>query len=145
MLKVERRVTINRPIDQVFAFVANPDNNPNWQPEVIEHRKLTDGPIVVGTKFLHVSKFMGRRIEVNGCVTKFEPNRKIAFEVESGTLLYTIDYLMESVSSATRFTYASLAEINGLLKLVQPLMVIAAKRVIDRDLGRLKRILEAGA
>lgn len=143
MMKVERRVTINRPIDQVFAFVANPDNNPNWQPEVIEHRKLTDGPMDVGTKFRHVSKFMGRRIEVNGRVTEFEPNLKIAFEVESGTLLYTIDYQMESVRSATRFTYASLAEINGLLRLAQPLMVIAAKRVIDADLARLKRVLEA--
>lgn len=142
MMQVERSVTISRHIKQVFAFVSNPDNNPRWQPDVIEHRKLTDGQMSVGTKFRHVSKFMGRRIEVIGRVTEYEPNRKIAFQVESGTLPYTIEYLMAPVNNATKFTYASVAQIDGLLKLTQPLMVIAAKRVIDGDLARLKELLE---
>jgi len=143
LMKVERGVIIERPVDKVFAFIANPDNNPKWQPEVVEHQKLTEGPMGVGTRLRHVSKFMGRCISVVGIVDEFELGRMIAFRVESGTLPYTIRYSVASQGrGTTRFTYSSLAHIQGLLKLLQPLMIIGARRVIDRDLNRLKVVLE---
>jgi uncharacterized protein YndB with AHSA1/START domain len=141
MMQIERSVTINRPIEQVFAFVANPDNNPRWQPEVIEHTMLTEGPMGLGSKMRHVSKFMGRRIEVNIDITEFVPNHKIAFHVMSGTLPYTIYYILDPEGDGTRFTYSAIMESNGWLKLAQPLMMMSGARVIEGDLGRLKALL----
>lgn len=141
-MRLEQSITINRPITDVFAFVSNPANNPLWQPEVIEHTMLPEGPMATGSKMHHVSKFMGRRIEVNGEVTEFVPNRKIAFNVTSGTLLYTIYYFLDAQGQGTRFTYASVMPSNGFLKLAQPLIRLSARRVIDGDLARLKLIME---
>ena len=36
--------TINRPIDQVFAFLADGTNDKKFSPRVQEIKKLTDGP-----------------------------------------------------------------------------------------------------
>lgn len=141
-MKIEQSITINCPAPQVFAFVSNPNNNVLWQPEVIEHTMLSDGPMALGSKMRHVSKFMGRRIESNLEITEFVPNQKIAFHVTSGTLPYTIYYLFDSEGNGTRFTYSGVMGTNWFLKLIQPLMMRNAKRVIDGDLSRLKLILE---
>ena len=42
-------VVIDRPIDEVFAFVADGTNDPKFSPRVQEIRKVTDGPVGVGT------------------------------------------------------------------------------------------------
>lgn len=141
-MEIEQSITIFRPVTQVFAFVSNPNNNVLWQPEVVEHKMLSDGPMALGSKFRHVSKFMGRRIEVNGDVTEFMPNQKIGFRVTSGTLHYAISYLLNSEGSGTRFRYSAVMESNWFLKLIEPLMMRSAKRVIEKDLSRLKLILE---
>lgn len=141
-MKIEQSVAINRPVAQVFAFVSNPNNNVLWQPEVIEHTMLSAGPMALNSKMRHVSKFMGRRIESNLDITEFVPNQKIAFHVTSGTLPYTIYYHLDSEGNGTRFTYSAVMESNWFLKLIQPLMVRSAKRVIDGDLSRLKVVLE---
>lgn len=141
-MRIEQSITINRPITDVFAFVSNPENNPRWQPEVMEHTMLPEGPMAAGSKMHHVSKFMGRRIEVDGEVTEFVPNRKIGFRVISGTLPYTIDYILDPSGARTRFTYSAVMPSNGFLKMAQPLIRLSAKRVIDGDLNRLKVILE---
>ncbi len=141
-MQIEQSIIIHRPIAQVFAFVSNPNNNVKWQPEVIEHKMLSDGPMALGSKMRHVSKFMGRRIESNIDITEFAPNQKIAFYVTSGTLPYTIYYLLAPEGEGTRFSYFAVMESNWFLKLVQPLMMQSAKRVIEGDLGRLKLIVE---
>ena len=143
MLKVERSIAIRRDVANVFKFVADPANNRRWQPEVIVHEKLTDGPVGIGSRFRHESRFMGRPIRVNGVVERFEPDNLIGFRVQSGTLPYTIAYRVAAEGpDATRFTYSSVADINGALRLMQPLMAIAAARVIYGDLRRLKTLLE---
>ena len=44
-------VAINRPIAQVFAFVANAETAPQWREDVVDVRRTTAGPIGVGTTY----------------------------------------------------------------------------------------------
>ncbi len=112
-MEIERSITINRPVAQVFAFVSNPENNKQWQPEVIEHKMVSEGPMALGSKMRHVSKFMGRRIESNLDINEFVPNQKIAFHVTSGTLPYTIHYPMCNLSLRAIFAKQSLCASLG--------------------------------
>jgi hypothetical protein len=41
---------IDRPIDEVFAFLADGTSDPKFSPRVLEVRKATDGPVGVGTE-----------------------------------------------------------------------------------------------
>ena len=45
-------VVINRPIDEVFAFLATGTNDPKFSPRVLEIRKEPDGPSGLGTVFV---------------------------------------------------------------------------------------------
>jgi len=57
MIDIETAVEIDRPVEEVFAFVADQTNAPQWQADLHGVRRLTDGPIGVGTEheFVRVS------------------------------------------------------------------------------------------
>jgi uncharacterized protein YndB with AHSA1/START domain len=42
-MRIEESVEINRPSEQVYEYVANPENLPEWAGTVIETRKDTPG------------------------------------------------------------------------------------------------------
>lgn len=65
-------VVIDRPIEDVFAFVSNFENSPLWG-RTIKTVKDSDGPIAVGTTFSEEAKIMGRTMRHESEVTEFDP------------------------------------------------------------------------
>lgn len=51
MVKFEESVVIERPLEQVFAFVSDPRNDTEWSEEIAEVRQTSEGPLGVGTSF----------------------------------------------------------------------------------------------
>jgi hypothetical protein len=49
--KVTGSIEIDRPVAEVFDFVADQRNEPLYNPDMVSSQKLTDGPIDVGTRF----------------------------------------------------------------------------------------------
>src|SRR3972149_1814733 len=77
MITKETSIVINRPVEQVFAAMADVKNQPQWDPGLLEARLTPDGPLSVGTKITEARKFMGRTSENTGEVVEFEPNVRI--------------------------------------------------------------------
>src|SRR5690606_14922848 len=73
MLEFENTVYIDRPIADVFAFLADLENLPQWNYYVLNVRKQSDGPVGVGTTYHQVRK----TDEQDLCITEFELNRKL--------------------------------------------------------------------
>ncbi len=79
MIKVEKSIVIDRPAEEVFAFVADQTNAPRWQSGLVEVRRTTAGALGIGTQHAFVRKFMGRRLEANNEYIAYEPNETIVF------------------------------------------------------------------
>jgi uncharacterized membrane protein len=86
MIHVENSVVINRPVRDVFEYVTTFENMPNWSSELVEAKKISEGPTGVGTKFSSSAKMLGRRIDNTLEVTSFEPNKKLSVEMVSGPI-----------------------------------------------------------
>jgi len=56
MFTIQQSVTIARPVEQVFAFLADTNNIPRWRPDVLEARSA-GGPVRVGSQFDEVINF----------------------------------------------------------------------------------------
>src|SRR5262245_29602602 len=117
MIKEQVSVTINRPVEQVFAYVSNFENNSQWQAGVIETQKMSAGPNRIGATHTYVRQILGRRIEATSETTEYVPNRKVAFKAASGPLKFEAADLFEPSGSATKVTFAYEAEVGGLFKL----------------------------
>jgi uncharacterized membrane protein len=143
MAKIEAGVVINRAIEEVFAFAGNVENNPQWQSGVLEARITSEGPMGVGTTYRYVNQLLGRRIETDGEITEYEPNRKYSFKSTSGPFPIEGGFTFEAADGGTKVTLAVAADIGGFFKLAEPLVVRAIKRQFETDLSTLKDILEA--
>src|SRR5258708_40050082 len=77
-------IVINRPVQEVFAFLSNPENSPKWSSGSGEVQITSAGPIGVGTTYRTVRTFLGRRIESEIEATAYEPNRSYATKSKSG-------------------------------------------------------------
>ena len=143
MPQAQRTVTIKRPVEAVFAYVADGEKCPQWRPGVVDIRRLS-GDGGVGTTYQQgVSGPMGRRIAADYEITKSEPNRIIEFQTITGPARPHGRYEFESVDGGTRLTFALDAELTGLRKLLMDSMVRKTMESEVATLDKLKGVLEA--
>jgi len=145
MVKVEGTVVINRPIEDVFAFLSNPDKSSLWQGMVLEVKQTSDGPVGVGTTGQVVSQFLGRRMESTYEVTEYELNRKATLKTTSGPIPYMNSATLESVDEGTKVTLVAEYEVGGYFKLAEPILARMAQRQAETDYANLKDLMEAQA
>lgn len=161
MIKVSHSVMIDRPAKDVFAFIANPENAPQWVSGVHEVKKLSEGPMAVGAKARQVRRFMGQELGSDFEITHFEPNTRLDVKVTSGPLAGF--HVAESVASAPGdiaehaaaakkeqavVTFVGQGEVAGalgkLFKLAEPVLARMYERQLQADMGHLKDLLESG-
>ena len=143
MINIEDSILINRPIEEVFAFVADQTNAPKWQDGLIEVRRLTDGPVGVGTKHAATRIFLGRKMELTNEYIKYEPNKQVIFKAEAGPMHSEVSYLTESTTNGTKLTCKMQVEQSGLFSLAEPLMAKGFKRDFAANFRTLKALLES--
>jgi uncharacterized protein YndB with AHSA1/START domain len=143
MIEVVSSVLIDRPLPEVFAYVTDFENDPNWIKEAVESKKTSSGPIGVGTTFSNVVQFMGRRFENRFQIIEYETERKLVAKILSGPIRFEMTENFEHVNGSTRLTVIDRVEPTGFFKLAQPLMGRQLKKSWDSSLGQLKNLLEA--
>jgi hypothetical protein len=93
---------IGRPQDEVFAFLADLENDPRWNP-AIEADEDNIRPVRVGTTYRQV-RSAPKRSEESFEITAFDPPRRLVFEGDIGPFQARIGYALETVPEATRLT-----------------------------------------
>jgi uncharacterized protein YndB with AHSA1/START domain len=142
MIKVDESVVIDRPAEDVFAYVSDGTNAPRWQRGLREVRRTTEGPIGVGTRHTVERDFMGRRLTLTNEFTRYEPNTLVAFDWK-GTVPGQASYIVEPVEMArTKLTSRVEMRPSGLLRLAEPVMAAGLARDVKANLVTLKRLLE---
>jgi uncharacterized protein YndB with AHSA1/START domain len=142
MFRAEQSAIIDRPIEDVFAFVGDQTNTPQWQAGLVEVRRTSDGPIGVGTTHTLVRTFMGRRMEADNEYVAYEPNKRIAFRTTSGPVRMEASYLFESAVGGTRLTSLIEMDASGLMSLAEPLIAAGLRREMKAAFATLKELLE---
>jgi len=142
-MRIEESVQINRPVEEVYEYVANPENLPEWTGTVIETRKETPGPLLEGSTFTAVAKFLGRRAESPFEVTAHESPLLHSHKSTGGPFPIEWTLTFEEVAGGTRYTQVAEGEPGGFFGLVGPLLERVGRRQLRTDLENLKDLLEA--
>jgi uncharacterized membrane protein len=72
MIKVNVSVIINKPHQEIFAYIANFENNPKWQGGMLEATFTSEGPLQKGSTYEQVATFLGKKIYTTFEVIQFE-------------------------------------------------------------------------
>jgi carbon monoxide dehydrogenase subunit G len=137
---------IERPIDEVFAFLADGTNDPKFSPRVQEIRKATDGPIAVGTVFESKVKDAGMTTSRKFELTAFDAPTKIRWAERSKNMITVPDggYDLEKVTDTqTKVTIHNTLEGHGFGKLIVGFATKAAVKDAPAFAERIKSAVEA--
>jgi uncharacterized membrane protein len=140
---VETQTTIDRPVQVVATYAADPTNAPEWYANIDSIEWRTAPSVAVGSAVAFVARFLGRRLAYTYEIVEWVPQSKLVMRTAQGPFPMETTYTWESAGErATRMTLRNRGEPRGFSRLGAPFMAAAMKRANAKDLARLKGLLE---
>jgi uncharacterized protein YndB with AHSA1/START domain len=142
-MRVVGHVDISRPAADVFAYVSDQTNGPDWQQGLGEVRRTTEGPIGVGSRHTFLRNLGRRQVTGENEYIEFEPDRRIVFTFTSDGLAGKGWYEVTPVGpDQTRLDHGVEIQLQGLTRLASPLIEMSIRKEDSNDTAHLKEILE---
>lgn len=143
MISFKNTVVINRPIEEVFAYLSDVTRQTEWSSAVQSIRLEELEPVQQGTRYWQTVKMLGRQAEGLFEISDYQPNRKIGFKSVTGPMPISWSMTLTALQGGTQVDAQSEAEPGGVFKLAEPLMGKAMRRQAESDFATLKDLLEA--
>jgi uncharacterized protein YndB with AHSA1/START domain len=145
MLSNQFTIAIERPVEEVFAFVTDLPRTPEWRTTVRQADALQrQGDSAVGTRFRAITRVAGRRWNWLLEVATWEPPRRFAYTVIEGSVPMEVEYRCDAHGQGCHFTMiASVKTLEGAFgRIVVPMIAWGMRREVRAHVGNLKTILE---
>jgi hypothetical protein len=140
---VTTEIVIERPCEQVAAYAGDPSHAPEWYANISSVRWQTPPPVRAGSRMDFVARFLGRTLAYTYEVVEHSANRMVMRTAQGPFPMETTYTWRPEGASKTRMTLRNRGEPAGFAKITAPVMAAAMRRANDKDLARLKRILES--
>jgi hypothetical protein len=141
---VETSIDIGCPRTVVAAYVSDPDNATQWYVNIKSVNWETPRPAVVGSRVAFVANFLCRRISYTYEVRDIVPGELFVMSTAEGPFPMQTTYAwQDSPAGGTTMILRNEGEPAGFGKVAAPMMAAAMRRANQKDLARLKGILEA--
>ena len=145
MITFETSTRINRPIEEVFAYVSDPRNFPRWNSAVQAVRKTSAGDTGVASSYLMERALpTGRAVNELEVVTREWP-REFAIRTTAGPTPFRYRYGFSAENNETVVQLDAEVDLIGPAALLPKLARRAVKKGVDDNLATLKQILEAAS
>jgi uncharacterized membrane protein len=143
-IDVLTETTIQRPVEVVSRFAADPTNAPTWYVNIDSVEWQSQPALQAGSRVAFVARFLGRRLSYTYELTDVVAGERLVMRTTEGPFPMETSYTWSAVGEgATRMTLRNRGAPAGFSRLVQPSMAWAMRRANRKDLRRLKAILEA--
>jgi uncharacterized protein YndB with AHSA1/START domain len=140
-------IVIDRPIDEVFAFLADGENDKKFSSRILEIKKTTDGPPGRGTVYESTAKDGPFKATHEFELIVFEPPTQIRWRERSTSTPVVVPeggYDLEPAGEGTRLTFFNVLEGQGFVgKLIGPLALRSARKGADAFVASIKKAVEA--
>ena len=140
---VQTELEIARPRGEVAAYATDVDNAPDWYENIESVEWETSPPLGVGSRVAFVAHFLGRRLAYTYEIRELVPGKRLVMSTAEGPFPMETTYeWFDAGEGATRMTLRNRGEPAGFKRVAAPLMARAMRRANEKDLARLKTILE---
>lgn len=144
MVDVRTETLIERSIEEVAAYAANPENAPAWYVNIDSVRWESEPVVAVGSRATFVARFLGRTLTYTYEIVDFRPNERLVMATTEGPFPMETAYRWSAQGpESTAMTLRNRGEPSGFGRLAAPAMSLAMRRANTRDLATLKALLEA--
>jgi uncharacterized protein YndB with AHSA1/START domain len=142
MVQISGEIVIERPIEEIFALLADARNEPLYNPRILNAEKLSAGPIGQGTRFEQTARSMGRTGRMIIEITEYLPPRRLSLIARSPAMRVRGTETFESVVGGTRARYSWEVHPTGLAVLLTPLLAVFGRRLERGVWDSMKKFME---
>ncbi|OIK15754.1 ATPase [Bacillus sp. MUM 116] len=144
MVDVLTEITIRSPIKNVAEYAANPDHAPEWYANIKSVKWQTPTPLTIGSKIAYKAQFLGRELAYVYEVVDYIAEQKLIMKTADGPFPMETTYTWESnENNGTRMTLRNRGNPTGFSKWFTPFMGLMMKKANNKDLKKIKEILES--
>lgn len=141
--RVEGEIVINRPVEEVFDFVADERNEPRYNPRMLHAEQTSPGSVGLGTRFSAEMRSTGRTVGMTIENTGYERPRRLAVRTHLSNMDIEGNLSFDPVAAGTRMRWLWDLKPHGALRLMTPLIARMGRRQEQTIWTSLKRVLEA--
>ena len=143
MVDVLTEIEITCSRDKVAEYAANPDNAPEWYVNIKAAEWKSPKPLKVGSHIAFTAHFLGRKLEYTYEIIEYVPGEKLVMRTAQGPFPMETTYTWDSIDAQkTRMTLRNHGNPTGFSKIFAPFMASAMRKANNKDLKRIKEIIE---
>ncbi len=146
-LHIKQAIVINRPIEDIFAYMSNLGNLLQWSSVIFSIQATTSEVTGVGATAKSTIRFLGKWTEMTFVVVECQPNRFLTIKSTSGVTPCLFHYQFERLENG-KTSIAQDVEISLIGRFgnqTEQVITNAIRRDAKHDLLTLKDTLESGA
>ncbi|HSJ70844.1 MAG TPA: SRPBCC family protein [Acidimicrobiia bacterium] len=142
---VRTQIEIDRDRSTVSGYASELENTTSWYANIDDVEWKTQKPLAVGSKVAFAARFLGRRLVYTYEVREWIPGERLVMSTSEGPFAMETTYeWRDTTSGGTTMTLRNRGTPSGFSKVAAPMMALAMRRANEKDLLRIKSILEAG-
>ncbi|MDZ5473671.1 SRPBCC family protein [Bacillus sp. 31A1R] len=143
MVDVLTEIKIRSSLNKVSEYAANPDHAPKWYVNIKSVEWKTPKPLKLGSQIAFKANFLGRTLAYVYEVVEFVPGKKLVMRTANGPFPMETIYTWEVIEdNLTRMTLRNKGNPTGFSRFFTPFMSQMMKRANNKDLKKIKDILE---
>ena len=142
MTKLHESIHTSLPIEERFAFIADFSNSRLWDPGVATSEALDPGPVAVGSRYALGVRMRGRVAPMEYRVTTFERPRRVILTGEGSGVFAVDDIRFERTDAGTVIDYTADIRLGGWMRLIQPFVGGAFRKIASDALGGMQAALD---
>jgi uncharacterized protein YndB with AHSA1/START domain len=148
MSEIRESVEINRPPEEVFAYLDDVERHGEWQEDIVGVERVTNGPTRQGTRVRETRHVPGGNRSMTYEVTEHDPPRRSSFRVLDGPIRAVGTISVEPAGNGTKSLVTIVMDFEGHGiggKLLLPVARSQARKRVPESQSKMKEVLERGA
>lgn len=141
MIRFSTTVDIAQSPTEVFAYLADLEHIPEWNWAIRSTRKVSPGPVDVGTRYQQTRSVPRPVVEALE-VTRLDPGKRIEIVGDLASFPAHLTYELSPTATGTRLTNSVELDPPGALGLLGGLIAGPIQASVADNLGVLRTLLE---
>ena len=143
MVDVRTEIVIDESVDVVSEYGMNPDNAPEWYVNIKSIEWQTPKPLVIGSRLAFKAHFLGKELSYIYEIVELTPNAKLIMRTADGPFPMETTYTWSALDNgSTRMTLRNRGNPKGFSKVLAPFMAMMMRKANNKDLRKIKELIE---